>query len=260
MTRSAGRSRPALRHAGHVVGTLALAVALAAAAFRLDAPSASGSQVEPDGRALYLTGCANCHGEDGRGTDAGPSLEEAGTAAAFYYLETGRMPMTETEGQPRRKPPAYEPAERDALVAYVGTLGDGPDLEGVRVDPEDGDVAEGGSLYRANCAPCHAAAGIGGALNRGRLAPSIGDAEPEVVAAAVRVGPGQMPVFPPEALDDVSLAAVIAYTQHLRDPTDRGGASLGGAGPIPEGAVAWVFGFGAIAAATWWLGSRERAT
>jgi ubiquinol-cytochrome c reductase cytochrome c subunit len=169
------------------------------------------------------------------------------------------MPMTDTDGQPRRKPPAYEPAERDALVEHVGTLGDGIDLDDVVVDVDDGDVAAGGTIYRANCAPCHAAAGIGGALNEGRLAPSVDEADPLVVMAAVRVGPGQMPVFPPDALDDQALADVVAYTQHLRDPPARGGASLGGAGPIPEGAVAWLFGFGVMAAATWWIGSRERA-
>jgi ubiquinol-cytochrome c reductase cytochrome c subunit len=241
------------------VATVALAVGFVVLAGRWDPdPAAGGQATVPDGRALFLTGCANCHGDDGRGTDRGPSLEHAGTASAYYYLETGRMPMTDTDGQPRRKPPAYEPEERDALVEYVGTLGDGVDLGDVVVDADDGDVASGGTIYRANCAPCHSAAGIGGALNQGRLAPSVDEASPDVVAAAVRVGPGQMPVFPPEGLDDQDLADVIAYTQHLRDRPNRGGAALGGAGPIPEGAVAWLFGFGVMAAATWWIGSRER--
>lgn len=250
---------PARGAGRHVVATVVLALALGALAWRLDARPASGAQdADVDGRSLYLTACANCHGTDGRGTDDGPSLEDAGTASAHYYLVTGRMPMTETEGQPRRKPPAYEGAELEALVEYVRTLGDGVDLEDVQVDGQAGDVAAGGQVYRANCAPCHAAAGIGGALNDGRLAPSVDDASPDVVTAAVRVGPGQMPVFPRSSLSDDDLADVIAYVQHLRDPPQRGGAALGGAGPIPEGAVAWLFGFGVMAAATWWIGSRDR--
>jgi ubiquinol-cytochrome c reductase cytochrome c subunit len=207
-----------------------------------------------EARRLFLLGCASCHGERGQGTDVAPSLEQAGAASAYYYLATGRMPMADYEQQPRRKDVAYSERQIDLLVAFVARLGDGPPLP--HVDPAGGDLAEGGVLYRLNCAPCHAAAGIGGALSYGRAAPSVHDASPLVVGAAVRAGPGQMPVFGPEVLDTEELDAVVRYVRYLRDPARPGGAALGGAGPVPEGFVAWVFGVGALLLATFWIGSR----
>ncbi|MGH9184973.1 MAG: c-type cytochrome, partial [Acidimicrobiales bacterium] len=112
-----------------------------------------------EGRQLYLTGCSSCHGTDGSGFTneddevRGPSLLESGEAAAYYYLSTGRMPLTNSAEQPRRKQPAYTDEETDALVAYVGSLGEGPRLP--EVDLDDADLVEGGELFRANCAPCH---------------------------------------------------------------------------------------------------------
>ncbi len=218
--------------------------------------SEQGTRV-PDGRQLYLTGCSSCHGAEGAGTRRGPSLENSGEASAYYYLSTGRMPLAEEQAQPRRKEPAYSRAEINALVDYVASLGEGPALP--EVDPTKGDLAEGGVLYRSNCAPCHTAAGIGGALSYGRAAPSLHSSGPLQTAASVRVGPGQMPVFGPEALDQEELDSIVRYVQYLRSPPTPGGAALGSAGPIPEGFVAWVFGVGALVLAVLWIGKRQTA-
>src|SRR5688500_10811541 len=83
------------------------------------------------GRDLFITGCASCHGADGDGTDQGPSLEGVGAASADFQLTTGRMPDTDPDRQPVSKPPAYEPDEIDALVAYVASLGEGPPIPDV---------------------------------------------------------------------------------------------------------------------------------
>jgi ubiquinol-cytochrome c reductase cytochrome c subunit len=222
---------------------------------------ATQATAEPDpvrvaeARQLFLIGCASCHGEDGSGTSQGPSLERSGEAGAYYYLSTGRMPMADNREQPRRKAPVYSPEEMDLLVEYVASLGRGPALP--EVDLSHADLAEGGVLFRSHCAPCHTAAGIGGALSYGRAAPSVHASEPEQVAAAVRAGPGQMPVFGPEILNEEQLNDVVAYVQYLRSPATPGGAALGGSGPISEGFVSWIFGVGALMLAVLWIGKRQ---
>lgn len=213
-----------------------------------------------EGRELYETGCSSCHGPDGRGVDApdgsvrGTSLENAGEAAAYYYLSTGRMPLANSEEQPVRKESAYGPEEIDALVAYVGTLGDGPAVPDVDVDGAD--LGVGGELFRANCQACHSASGSGGALSYGRAAPRLSDATPTEVVAAVRVGPGQMPVFGPETISDDELDDLAAYVEYLRSPEDPGGIPIGRTGPIPEGFVAWLIGMTVLLALVAWIGTR----
>ncbi len=206
------------------------------------------------GRQLFVTGCSSCHGLDGRGTDRGSTLENAGAASAYYYLSTGRMPLAD-DTQPTRKEPTYTTEEIDRLTAYVASLGDGPPLP--EVDPSHGDLAKGGVLYRASCAGCHSAAGVGGALSYGGYAPSLSKSEPEQIAAAVRVGPGEMPVFGPEVFDDEELESLVRYVRFLQDAPTPGGGRLGGAGAIPEGFVGWLFGMAACIAATVWIGAKR---
>ena len=184
----------------------------------------------------------------------GPSLQEAGEAAAYYYLSTGRMPLANSEEQPQRKDPAYDEQEIEALVAYVGSLGDGPAVPDV--DTAGADLAVGGELFRANCQACHSASGSGGALSYGRAAPRLSDATPTEVGSAVRVGPGQMPVFGPETISDDELNDLAAYVEYLRSPEDPGGIPIGRTGPIPEGFVAWLVGMVALLAIVAWIGTR----
>ncbi len=86
------------------------------------------------------------------------------------------------------------------------------------VDLSNADVALGGSEFRASCAPCHSAAGAGGALSYGRAAPDLAQAEPLQVASAMRSGPGPMPVFGPDVIDQAELNAVTAYVQYRPPP------------------------------------------
>lgn len=215
------------------------------------------------GRELYVTGCSSCHGSDGEGVTTadgklrGVSLEDSGEAAAYYELATGRMPLSDPDDQPRRKRPAYNDEEIAALVAYVGSLGDGPDLP--VVDIADANLATGGELFRANCAPCHSASGSGGALSYGRAAPNLSQTTPLEVAAAVRAGPGPMPPFSPDDLDQQDLGEIARYVQYLQNPDDRCGLPIGRTGPVPEGFVAWFFGIGALLAFVGWIGTRSPA-
>ena len=240
-----------------VLGLTCLALGLAGG------PSAGAGQPDEQaatGRQLYLTGCSSCHGADGQGVVAdgerrGPSLENAGEAAAYYYLSTGRMPLGDPGDQPRRKEPAYDAEQIDALVAYVATLGDGPELP--VLDAAGADLAEGGVVYRANCQACHSAFGSGGALSYGRAAPALHSSQAQEIAAAVRAGPGQMPVFGSEAIGEERLDDLVAYVEYLRDPVNEGGVQIGRNGPVPEGFVAWLFGIGGALLIVAWVGGRD---
>ncbi|HEX6235930.1 MAG TPA: c-type cytochrome [Acidimicrobiales bacterium] len=250
-----------------VVAPLALAAAVTpwlVGVARAPAPAGAGAQQpgdEIDAEALYLEGCASCHGADGRGARApdggmrGPALGRAGEASAYYYLSTGRMPLDNSEEQPTRKPPAYSREEIEALTAYVASLGAGPDLPDI--DLEDADLSRGGEIFRLNCQACHGASGSGGALSYGRAAPSLAPAAPLEIAAAVRAGPGQMPVFGPQTITDSELDDLVAYVEYLDDPEDPGGLPIGRTGPIPEGFVAWLVGMVGLLVLVAWIGTRN---
>lgn len=222
-------------------------------------PAAQQAPVEDlvaRGQELYQVGCVSCHGVDGRGVEErGPTLEEAGPASVDFYLSSGRMPAASGAGQPGRKEPVYDADQRAALVAYVSTLGEGPAIPAV--DPAGGDLPLGQQLYTANCAACHNSAGSGGALGQAIYAPALQPATALQVAEAVRVGPGAMPAFNDQQLDQHQLDSVVRYVAHLQDPQDRGGFALGRVGPVPEGLVAWVVGLGLIILAIRWIGTAD---
>jgi ubiquinol-cytochrome c reductase cytochrome c subunit len=241
------------------LGAGLFAVQHAAAGTTVPGQGSPSPELVARGRELYLTGCSSCHGADGRGASQAPTLIGVGAASADFYLTTGRMPAAQgTPYEPPRKEPAYPPDQIEALVAYVASLGSGPAVPDVNV--ADADLAQGGVLYRANCAACHQSAGAGGALSYGRSAPRLKEATPTQVAEAMRIGPGEMPVFNTRTLDDKDADDIAAYVKYLHDPDDRGGAALGGNGPVPEGAVALIAGLGGtVAISVWIVGRRRRA-
>lgn len=215
-----------------------------------------GDDLVVRGQELYQVGCVSCHGVDGRGVEErGPTLEEAGPASVDFYLSSGRMPAASGAGQPGRKEPVYDADQRAALVAYVSTLGQGPPIPDV--DPARGDLPLGQQLYTANCAACHNSAGSGGALGQAIYAPALYPATELQVGEAVRVGPGAMPAFNEEQLDQQQLDSVVLFVTQLQDPVDRGGFALGRVGPVPEGLVAWLVGLGVIVVAIRWIGTRD---
>lgn len=251
---------------------MALAVAGGMAAW--SGPPATAAEEEPDpfgyvidvdalddpatiaaGRKLYLTGCVSCHGVEGVGTPDWPAITDAGAASAHFYLTTGRMPHAAgPDEQAVRKDPAYSPEQIEDLVAYVASLGEGPEIP--HVELSEGDVQEGGDLFRGVCAACHSASGAGGALSFGQNAPSLDQATPVQVYEAMLIGPGQMPVFGPSAYDEEELNSIVAYVETLQELGDPGGFSLGRVGPIPEGFVAVVIGTGAAVLAAFVIGRR----
>jgi ubiquinol-cytochrome c reductase cytochrome c subunit len=226
-------------------------VALSFAA-RASAQSTTTTTQRPDVRQVFLSDCATCHGAAGHGTNYGPTLVGVGRASIDYEVSTGRMPLAQAGRVPSRHRPSYSQATIDDLVNYTANLagGDGPSIPKV----ENGDVADGGSLFRLQCAACHAWAGDGGALLH-RVAPALHAATPTQIAEAVRVGPGQMPAFGTAALDDQQLDDVVAYVRYLDKPNDRGGSSLWHLGPVAEGGVALAI-IAALLCFVLWIGER----
>ncbi|HET8776883.1 MAG TPA: c-type cytochrome [Candidatus Limnocylindria bacterium] len=204
------------------------------------------------GAELFRVGCATCHGADGEGIDPWPSIADAGEAAADFQLRTGRMPFTGEPGQQAQpKPPAYDPEEIADLVAFVGSLGDGPAIPDVETD--EALLPQGYELFAANCAPCHGATANGGAVGGGAIAWPLTSVDPRTVGEAMLTGPGQMPVFD---LGDESIDAVATYIGFLQTSDDPGGFEIGGIGPVPEGFVAWLVGMGLLIGVVYLVGRR----
>ena len=241
-----------------VVGAALVSLAVVALAPASAGPAArtiETGEVEL-GRRLFETGCASCHGIEAEGTPRGPNLQGVGAAAVDFWVSTGRMPLERNTEIAVRKPPSYDRPQIDALIAYVTSLDEsGPEIP--EIDLAAADIVEGGELYRSNCAACHGAVGIGGALARTRHAPRLAPATPLQIAEAIRIGPGAMPSFGPETFDDEQVSAIVKYVRELDSPEDPGGIGLGHAGPIPEGFVGWLVGLGVLLVAAWWIGERE---
>lgn len=209
---------------------------------------------EVDGELLYETRCAACHARDGTGVEGrGPPLLEEGRAAADFVLRTGRMPLSDVDKQPRRKPSPFTEDEIVALVDHVGELGSGVDIPDV--DPARGSVPNGAELYRLNCAACHVASGAGAVIGSGRTAPALTDSTPTQVGEAILVGPGAMPVF--GALSDQDIDDIAAYVETLQEEGTTGAGALGGVGPVAEGLAAWLLGVLPLVALTRWIGSPQ---
>lgn len=218
-------------------------------------PSAAQAPAVAEGRRLYQAHCAACHGAGGRGRGQVPGILGLGPAAYDFQLSTGRMPLARPGVQPFRKPPVFTRAEMDALIAYLTSLAPG----GVpipRVNPAAGELSEGQAIYQANCAACHGAGGVGGAVGRG-YAPDLFRVTATQIAEAVRVGPGAMPNFGPDVIPEERLDSLVRYVLYLREPSDRGGAGLGHVGPIVEGFVGILAGLGALVAVTRFAGERS---
>jgi ubiquinol-cytochrome c reductase cytochrome c subunit len=209
----------------------------------------------PDGRQIWLRDCAVCHRADGSGSAKAPDLRHVGIASFDFMISTGRMPLSATTAKLTRHQVKYSKAEIDALVRYASTLTTGPSVPTVRVGSAD--LAKGSELYSENCSSCHQAAGGGGALAFGQVAPALRHASAVQVVEAIRTGPGTMPKFGHQSLSDVQATQIAAYVQELRHPDDRGGAGLGHLGPVPEGLVAWIVGLGVLLIVARLLGTRN---
>ena len=218
-----------------------------------DAPTQSAA--EAAGRELYEKSCITCHGSNLQGVpNRGPSLIGVGEAAVYFQVHTGRMPLARQEADAPDKPNIFSDEEIDQLMAYVQANGGGPTLPSG--DLRAGDLAEGGELFRLNCASCHNFVGQGGALSSGKAAPSLEDATDLEIYTALLTGPENMPVFGDNQLTSEEKRSIINYVQTVKSQADPGGAGIGRIGPVAEGLVAWVVGIAALMFGIFWMGSK----
>jgi ubiquinol-cytochrome c reductase cytochrome c subunit len=219
------------------------------------------------GRALFLVGCASCHGENGegvvtkRGTQYGPPLAGVGAAAVDFHVGTGRMPMARPGAQAEKKKVLYSSQEISALAAYVASLAPGPTIpDKSQYDTSNSDnaaVVRGGQFFRTNCTACHNFAGAGGALPGGKYAPSLSGVTNKHIFEALLTGPQQMPVFSNGVLKPSEKRDIIAYLNSVHAAPKYGGSNLGSYGPVTEGLFAWLIGIGACVAFAVWIASHS---
>lgn len=184
-----------------------------------------------DGAAIFSQRCSKCHGDRGQGiaaavTIAGPSLQaEHDLGNVTTAVESG---------------PSHMPDFSRVLTAtqirdvshYVTT-----DLAVIPL--MDGDIGEGGKIFRNSCATCHRTAVRGGVLAfAGRNAPNLTDKSAALIAGAIRWGPGTMPAFPSSVLSDEQVASVVDYVRFVQHPPNPGGNPIKEVGPFGEGGVA----------------------
>ncbi|MFJ2258464.1 c-type cytochrome [Streptomyces sp. NPDC087844] len=230
-----------------------------APADKAQADTAAQSLAIDEGKKLYAVGCASCHGTGGEGSTDGPSLVGVGAAAVDFQVGTGRMPAQQPGAQVPKKKVIYSQAEIDQLAAFVASLGAGPNVPTEeQYNPEGADIAEGGELFRTNCAQCHNFTGKGGALTNGKYAPTLEDVDPKHLYEAMQTGPQNMPSFPDTTLTEKNKKDIIAYLDAVNsdDSESPGGLELGGLGPVSEGLFGWIFGLGGLIAVAVWVAAR----
>ena len=263
-TRPGVTAKPARRRGlrGKLASGLVLLVALGAmgGAYAVFAGSSSAasdttsSDVEA-GRQLYSVACISCHGANLQGvTNKGVSLVGVGSAAAYFQVSTGRMPVPAQGPEIARKTSKYTDAQVRQIAAYIESNGGGPAIPTGNLT--SGDLGTGGELLRLNCATCHGFAGKGAPLSAGKYAPSLNDSTDLQLWTAMLSGPESMPVFNNNQITPQEKAEIVSYIQTLKAQKDPGGAGLDRIGPVSEGLVIWVIGIGVLLIAIVFIGRK----
>jgi len=257
------------------LSTLATACCLVVSASAAPANGGPGGLVQ-QGKHVYGQYCVACHGANGSGITqtrtkriggaplrlqtqqigVAPSLRGVGALSADFYLTTGYMPLQHVGLQPRRSRVLLTPAQIEALVAYVASLGKGPPIP--KPHPERGNLADGMHAFTDHCAGCHQVVAQGGYVT-GAVPPPLEDATDRQIAEAVRIGPYVMPRFSAKALSDAQLDSIIRYVEYAKHPNDRGGWAIGHIGPVPEGLVTWFFAAALLVVVCMEIGKRLKA-
>jgi ubiquinol-cytochrome c reductase cytochrome c subunit len=254
------------RHPIATVVLLLLGLLVTGAAYAAVAPqratATTGASADDlaAGRDLFLANCATCHGLQAEGTRNGPTLIGVGAASVDFQVGTGRMPLQNTSPQAPQKPVDFTGDEVHRLAAYVASLAPGPaipDEEYLQAVSEDERIAEGAELFRVNCAMCHNVVGAGGALTRGKYAPSLEGVEPRHIYEAMTTGPQSMPVFNDANITPEKKQNIISYLKYVEEQPSPGGWALGSLGPVTEGLFAWVGALGVLIGCAVWLGAKS---
>jgi len=221
---------------------------------------AARSATIEEGKQLFLKGCSSCHGLNAEGGGIAPSLIGVGAASVDFQVGTGRMPMADMSTQAMRKTPVYNAEQVNALATYVASLAPGPAVptDSALNYERDGSVAEGGQLFRTNCAMCHNFAAQGGALTQGKYAPTIMGVEPKHIYEALITGPQSMPVFSDKTITPAEKLSIIKWIKATEAEPQLAGSSLGRVGPVTEGLLVWTLGIGLLIGVAVWLAMKAK--
>jgi len=257
-------SRSARRHPFATVALVAIGLLVTGAAYAGFTTTSATAEVDLQapstieaGEKLFGANCATCHGMNAEGTEEGPSLIGVGAASVNFQVGTGRMPLAFQGPQGMVKPKQFSEEQTLQLAAYVASLAPGPGLPEAQYLAGDGDVANGGTLFRINCAMCHNVAGAGGALTEGKWAPSLKGVPPTHVYEAMVTGPQNMPVFNDANISPQDKADIISYLKYIDEQPAVGGLTLGSIGPVAEGLFIWIIGLGIIIGFTVWVTAKS---
>jgi quinol---cytochrome-c reductase cytochrome c subunit len=252
-----GRSRPAVgarRSRGARRRLVATAIMLGAlvstgSAYAAFAASSGASDTTTSahdlaaGRQLYTVSCITCHGPNLQGiTGQGPGL----------------MPAPYQGGYEPRKPAKFTEKQVEQLAAYIQSIGGGPDIPQGSLRGTDQQIAEGGDLFRLNCAQCHGVTGHGAALSAGKQVPALYSANDKQIYTAMLSGPENMPVFSDNQVTPDQKREIISYIRMLNQSKDPGGSGIGRVGPVSEAIVIWVGGVGLLMISILWIGAKQR--
>jgi ubiquinol-cytochrome c reductase cytochrome c subunit len=266
--RTGGRSRSRTGLRRRITGFAVLVGALSAVGggYALIAPTSgaadttnSASDIE-HGRQLFQTSCITCHGANLQGVQGrGPTLVGSGSAATYFQVSTGRMPAVQQGPYNARKTPKFDEQQTRQLAAYVESVGGGPQVPapGADLRAPDAELANGGQLFRLNCASCHGATGRGAPLSAGKIAPGLSEATDTQIITAMLSGPESMPVFSDNQITPEQKRQIISYVQYLKASKDPGGAGLDRIGPVSEGLLIWTLGLGLLMGTILWIGARS---
>ena len=205
-----------------------------------DADGRQPAIVDPGSRraaTLFLANCSTCHGLNAEGSDDGAEPDRR-------RRRGGRLPgrhRPHAAAADRRRRPSAKHVEFNAggdrrarRLRRLARPRPGDPGRG-RLDYADADLAEGGELFRTNCAMCHNFAGSGGALTHGKYAPSLNGVTPKHIYEAMLTGPQSMPVFSDGTMTPEDKRAIIALPQDARGRAEPGRRSRSAARPGHRG-------------------------
>jgi mono/diheme cytochrome c family protein len=156
----------------------------------------------PSGADVFAESCGVCHGASG-GDLVGHSLTDA-ELASFISRGIGSMPGFASR---------LSPAQLDAVVAYLSSLG--VDADTIAVGDENGGV-DAAALYVKYCSACHGAHGQGG-LHGPIAGTSLSQSD---VIAVTSDGLGSMPGYSGRMTPE-EMEAVAAFVLALGSGTDE---------------------------------------